>query len=76
MAFVAIKILTGDRSNYVGLIFAISVASMLMAHHASIFGNVMWRTTSQIQDVRGAGIWVSSGPGGSTKTTRIKSAEA
>ena len=40
-----------------GLIFAISVASMLMAHQASIFGNIMWRTTSQIQDVRDAEIW-------------------
>jgi hypothetical protein len=60
IAFVAIKILTGDRSNYVGLIFAISVASMLMAHHASIFANIMWRPTSQIQ-----GDVVSSGPGDS-----------
>jgi putative ABC transport system permease protein len=56
--FVAMKMLTGDRSKYVGLIFAISVASMLMAHQASIFGNIMWRTTSQIQDVRDAEIWV------------------
>jgi putative ABC transport system permease protein len=58
MSFVAIKMLTGDSSKYVGLIFAISVASMLMAHQASIFGNIMWRTTSQIQDVRDAEIWV------------------
>ena len=58
MNFVAVKMLTGDRSKYVGLIFAISVASMLMAHQASIFGNIMWRTTSQIQDVRDAEIWV------------------
>jgi putative ABC transport system permease protein len=58
MSFVAVKMLTGDRSKYVGLIFAISVASMLMAHQASIFGNIMWRTTSQIQDVRDAEIWV------------------
>jgi hypothetical protein len=35
--FVAVKMLTGDRSTYVGLIFAISVASMPMAHPASIF---------------------------------------
>jgi len=35
--FVAVKMLTGDRTKYVGLIFAISVPSMLMAHQASIF---------------------------------------
>ena len=34
--------LTGDRTKYVGLIFA----------------GIMWRTTSQIQDVRDAEIWV------------------
>jgi len=56
--FVAVKMLTGDRSKYVGLIFAISVASMLMTHQASIFGNIMWRTTSQIRDVRDAEIRV------------------
>ena len=37
MNFVAVKMLTGDRTKYVGLIFAISVPSMLMAHQASIF---------------------------------------
>jgi hypothetical protein len=67
MAFVAIKMLTGDLSKDIGVIFAIRFASMLMAHRASIFGNIMWRTTTQIQDVRGAGMGVSSGPCGSIK---------
>jgi hypothetical protein len=56
--FVAVKVLTGDRTKCVGLIFAISVASMLMVHQVSIFARIMWRTTSQIQDVRDAEIWV------------------
>jgi putative ABC transport system permease protein len=58
MNFVAVKMLTGDRAKYLGLIFTISFASMLMAHQASIFAGLMWRTTSQIQDVRDAEIWV------------------
>jgi putative ABC transport system permease protein len=58
MNFVAIKMLTGDRAKYLGLIFTISFASMLMAHQASIFAGLMWRTTSQIQDVRDAEVWV------------------
>jgi putative ABC transport system permease protein len=56
--FVAIRMLTGDRAKYLGLIFAIGFASMLMAHQASIFAGLMWRTTSQIQDVRDAEVWV------------------
>jgi putative ABC transport system permease protein len=59
MNFVAVKMLTGDRAKYLGLIFTISFASMLMAHQASIFAGLMWRTTSQIQDVRDAEIWVT-----------------
>jgi putative ABC transport system permease protein len=58
MNFVAIRMLTGDRSKYLGLVFTISFASMLMAHQASIFAGLMKRTTSQIQDVRDAEIWV------------------
>ena len=58
MNFVAIKMLTGDRAKYLGLVFTIGFASMLMAHQASIFVGLMWRTTSQIQDVRDAEIWV------------------
>jgi putative ABC transport system permease protein len=58
MNFVAIRMLTGDRSKYLGLVFTISFASMLMAHQASIFAGLMMRTTSQIQDVRDAEVWV------------------
>jgi putative ABC transport system permease protein len=58
MNFVALRMLTGDRAKYLGLVFTISFASMLMAHQASIFAGLMWRTTSQIQDVRDAEIWV------------------
>ena len=55
MNFVAIKILTGDRAKYLGLILAIGFASMLMAHQASIVAGLMWPTPSEIQDVRDAG---------------------
>lgn len=58
MNFVALKMLTGDRAKYLGLIFAIGFSSMLMAHQLSIFIGVLLRTTSQIQDIKDAEIWV------------------
>ncbi len=58
MNFVALKMLVGDRAKYWGLIFAISFSSMLMAHQISIFWGVLVRTTSQIQDIKDAEIWV------------------
>jgi putative ABC transport system permease protein len=66
MIWLALRMLTGDRSKYVGLIFSISFASMLMAHQASIFWGLMRRTTSQIQDVREADLWIMD-----PKTTNI-----
>jgi putative ABC transport system permease protein len=58
MNFVAIKMLTGDRAKYLGLIFAIAFASFLLENQSSIFVGIMKRTTSQILDVTDADIWV------------------
>jgi putative ABC transport system permease protein len=58
MNFVAWQMLTGDRSKYLGLIFAIAFSTFLMSHQTSIFSGLMIRTTSQIVDVRDARIWV------------------
>jgi putative ABC transport system permease protein len=58
MTWVALKMLTGDRSKYLGLIFGISFATLLMAQQLSVFLGIMRRTASQIIDVRDADIWV------------------
>src|SRR5215468_1050093 len=58
MNFVAIKMLTGDRAKYLGLIFAIAFASFLLENQSSIFAGVVGRTASQIFDVTDADIWV------------------
>jgi putative ABC transport system permease protein len=50
--------LTGDRSKYLGLIFGVAFATLLMAQQVSIFAGIMKRTGSQILDVRDADIWV------------------
>jgi putative ABC transport system permease protein len=58
MNWVALKMLTGDRSKYVGIVFGITFASMLICQQASIFCGIMWRTTSQIRDIPDADVWV------------------
>jgi putative ABC transport system permease protein len=58
MNWVALKMLTGDRSKYIGLIFGVTFATVLMAQQTSIFVGIMKRTASQVLDVRDAGIWV------------------
>ncbi len=58
MNWIALKMLTGDRSKYFGIIFGVAFATVLMAQQISIFAGIMGRTTSQITDVRDADIWV------------------
>ncbi len=55
---IAIKMLTGDRAKYLGLIFAIAFSTFLLENQSSIFAGIMKRTTSQIIDVTDADIWV------------------
>ncbi len=49
MNFVALRMLTGDRAKYLGLIFA---------NQTSIFASILKRTGSQILDVTDADVWV------------------
>jgi putative ABC transport system permease protein len=58
MNWIALKMLTGDRAKYLGLVFGVTFATLLMAQQLSIFVGIMKRTGSQILDVRDADIWV------------------
>jgi putative ABC transport system permease protein len=58
MNFVALRMLTGDRSKYLGLIFAIAFSTFLLENQTSIFAGIMIRTGSQIKDVTDAEVWV------------------
>jgi putative ABC transport system permease protein len=58
MNWVALRMLTGDRSKYLGIIFGVTFATLLMAQQMSIFTGIMARTGSQIVDVGEADIWV------------------
>ena len=58
MHLIALKMLTGDRAKYLGLIFAIAFCTFLLENQTSIFAGVLRRTGSQILDVTDADIWV------------------
>jgi putative ABC transport system permease protein len=58
MNFVALRMLTGDRAKYFGLVFAIAFCTFLLENQTSIFANIMKRTASQILDVTDAEVWV------------------
>ena len=58
MRNVAIKMLFGDRAKYLGLVFGVTFATLLMAQQVSIFVGLMARTASAIYSVSEADIWV------------------
>ena len=60
MYIIAFKMLVGDRAKYLGLIFGITFATLLMSQQVSLFIGILSRTASQIVDINEADIWVMS----------------
>lgn len=58
MIWIALRMLTGDRAKYFGIVFGVSFAALLMAQQSAIFCGLMRNTTSQIRDIEGADLWV------------------
>jgi putative ABC transport system permease protein len=58
MNFVALRMLTGDRAKYLGLIFAIAFSSFLIAQQVSIFAGLLDRMRAQIVDITDVDLWV------------------
>ncbi len=58
MSFVALRMLTGDRAKYFGLVFALAFCTFLLENQTTIFAGILRRTASQILDVTDAEVWV------------------
>lgn len=58
MNWLALRMLTGDRSKYLSLILSITFATLLMSQQVSIFMGIVTRSASQIIDVRDADLWI------------------
>lgn len=58
MQSVALKMLLGDKAKYLGLVFGVTFATLLIAQQVSIFVGIMERTAGTIYSVSEADIWV------------------
>ncbi len=58
MFWIAWKMLVGNRVKYLGIVFGVVFAALLIAQQSSIFCGLMSLTVSQIRDVQGPQIWV------------------
>ena len=58
MRSIALKMLTGDRGKYLGIIFGLAFASFLITQQMAIFMGLMTRTYGFITDAGLADVWV------------------
>jgi putative ABC transport system permease protein len=58
MNWIAIKMLTGDRAKFLGILAGITFAALLIAQQLSIAIGLLLRTTATIQDIADVDIWV------------------
>lgn len=58
MFYVAFKMLTGDRSKFLGIILGVSFASLIMTQQPSVFMGILTRSYSFITDINLPDIWV------------------
>jgi putative ABC transport system permease protein len=59
MNWIALKMLTGDRAKYLGIVAGVTFAALLIAQQGSICCGLLLRTTSTIQDIADVDIWVT-----------------
>jgi putative ABC transport system permease protein len=58
MNWVAIRMLTGDRVKFLGLVFGIAFSTLLITQQLTIFVNLLLRGASAVHDVSTANVWV------------------
>ncbi|WP_435010654.1 ABC transporter permease [Tundrisphaera lichenicola] len=58
MSWIALKMLTGDRAKFFGIVMGLTFAALLITQQGSIFCGLMLRTGSLISDTTGADLWV------------------
>jgi putative ABC transport system permease protein len=58
MSWIALKMLTGDKAKFFGIVLGLTFAALLIMQQGSIFCGLMGRTAGQIHDITGADLWV------------------
>jgi putative ABC transport system permease protein len=58
MIWIAIRMLTGDRQKFFGLVFGIAFSTLLITQQLTIFVNLLQRGSSGVYNVDAADVWV------------------
>jgi len=69
MGWIAIRMLTGDRTKFIGLIFGVAFSTLLIGQQLTIFVNLLMRGAGAVNAVSTAEIWVMDPAGRTTDVT-------
>lgn len=58
MTWIALRMLTGDRQKFIGLIFGIAFSTLLITQQLTIFVNLIDRGASAVYNVPTADLWI------------------
>lgn len=58
MTWIALKMLTGDRPKFLGIVMGLTFAALLITQQGAIFCGMLSRTAAQIYDITGVDLWV------------------
>jgi putative ABC transport system permease protein len=69
MGWIAIRMLTGDRVKFLGLLFGVAFSTLLITQQLTIFVNLLLRGAAPVNEVATADIWVMDRSGRTTDVT-------
>ncbi|MBC2667866.1 ABC transporter permease [Novosphingobium piscinae] len=70
MKWIAIRMLTGDRVKFAGLVFGVVFSTLLITQQLTIFVNLLLRGAAAVHEVPSADIWVMD-PAGRTPDVTV-----
>ena len=69
MGWIAIRMLTGDRVKFIGLLFGVAFSTLLITQQLTIFVNLLLRGAAPVNEVSTANIWVMDRSGRTADVT-------
>lgn len=69
MGWIAIRMLTGDKVKFIGLLFGVAFSTLLITQQLTIFVNLLLRGAAPVTEVATANVWVMDRSGRTADVT-------
>ncbi|WP_309603509.1 ABC transporter permease [Sphingomonas sp.] len=69
MGWIAIRMLTGDRVKFIGILFGVAFSTLLITQQLTIFVNLLLRGAAAVHEISTADVWVMDQAGRTSDVT-------